>query len=309
MCRKYTRTLLAGGCLLLFFAFSGFREEQREETTLPFGNCSEYMVLSMLENEMSMLETGEDKYTDQGDTARGVMEFPSYMTKYAQLYAPETDKISESSDVQKQEGKKTAYLSFDDGPSENTSKVLDVLKAAQVHATFFLIGEEITPEREEIVRRIVEEGHVIGLHTYCHDYDTIYRSVDTFLEDYEKVYTRIREVTGKSPSIYRFPGGSTNRHAKKDTLHKIMKEMRRRGFCYYDWNVSAEDSVGKPTRYSIRTNIFKDVFRYDDPVLLMHDSNANRLTVEMLPDIIAQIKQAGYEFDTLENRESCQFEK
>ena len=83
--------------------------------------------------------------------------------------------------------------------------------------------------------------------------------------------------------------------------------MERRGYCYYDWNVSAEDSVGKPTSYSILANIFKDVFRYDTPVILMHDSATNALTVSMLADIIKEIKEAGYEFDTLDNRECCQF--
>jgi len=76
---------------------------------------------------------------------------------------------------------------------------------------------------------------------------------------------------------------------------------------FYDWNVSAEDMVGKPTRYSIRTNIFKDVFRYDKPVILMHDSAANALTVSMLKDIIEEIRKGGYTFDTLDHRECCQF--
>ena len=76
---------------------------------------------------------------------------------------------------------------------------------------------------------------------------------------------------------------------------------------FYDWNVSAEDMVGKPTRYSIRTNIFKDVFRYDEPVILMHDAAANALTVSMLKDIIEEIRKGGYDFDTLDHRERCQF--
>ena len=81
-------------------------------------------------------------------------------------------------------------------------------------ATFFLVGEEITAETEEIVKRMVEEGHTVGLHTYSHDYEFIYRSVDNFLSDYEKLYRRLFEVTGQKTSIFRFPGGSTNRYGK-----------------------------------------------------------------------------------------------
>ena len=78
---------------------------------------------------------------------------------------------------------------------------------------------------------MVEEGHTIGLHTYCHDYDVIYRSVDDFLADYEKLYQRLYEVAGLTPSIFRFPGGSTNRYGKA-TIKAVKNEMERRGFCF-----------------------------------------------------------------------------
>lgn len=313
---KWQKSVFCIGSLGLFAAISGFKAEEAAVPVL-FNTSSEYMVLSILENEMAVLR-GQEKNVD-------VSELPEYVTLYPDLYAPgalkggegtaepddkETEHVgAESSGMQAETEKvtkKTAYLTFDDGPSEQTLEVLDILKEEGIHATFFLIGEEITPEREEIVKRMVEEGHTVGLHTYCHDYDIIYRSVDNFLEDYEKLYRRIYEVTGAYPSIFRFPGGSTNRYAKS-VIRSIKTEMERRGFCYYDWNVSAEDMVGTPTRYSIRTNIFKDVFRYDEPVILMHDSAMNGLTVSMLRDIIEEIRKSGYEFDTLDHRESCQF--
>ncbi len=78
---------------------------------------------------------------------------------------------------------------------------------------------------------MVEEGHTIGLHTYCHDYEVIYRSVDDFLADYEKLYQRLYEVTGLTPSIFRFPGGSTNRYGKA-MIKAVKNEMERRGFCF-----------------------------------------------------------------------------
>ncbi len=292
--------------LILFLSFSGFKGQQAQIVPVVFDTCSEYIILSALENEIAVLASKQEQSMDDGSEdiqGMDVTKLPDYVTRYPELYAPEEAKIGE--EIQQPEGK-IAYLSFDDGPSEQTITVLDILKEEGIHATFFLIGEEITPEREDIVRRIVNEGHTIGLHTYCHNYEKLYSSVDAFLEDYEKVCLKIYEVAGVRPSIFRFPGGSRNHYGKK-IVDSVAEEMERRGYCYYDWNVSAEDSVGKPTSYSIRANIFKDVFRYDTPVILMHDSATNALTVSMLADIIKEIKEAGYEFDTLDNRECCQF--
>jgi peptidoglycan/xylan/chitin deacetylase (PgdA/CDA1 family) len=303
--QKWLGSMFCIGSLLLFVSVSGFRMEEEAVETM-FDTSSEYMVLSLLENEMEVLRR-EEKNID-------VSRLPEYVTRYPELYAPEINSGGEekdasgslSSDNEQGVAKKIAYLTFDDGPSEQTATVLDILKEEGIHATFFLVGEEITAETEEIVKRMVEEGHTVGLHTYSHDYEFIYRSVDNFLSDYEKLYRRLFEVTGQKTSIFRFPGGSTNRYGKA-VISTLKKEMERRGFCFYDWNVSAEDMVGTPTRYSIRSNIFKDVFRYDEPVILMHDAAANALTVSMLKDIIEEIRKGGYDFDTLDHRERCQF--
>lgn len=202
--------------------------------------------------------------------------------------------------------KKIAYLTFDDGPSENTYKVLDILQEEEVKATFFIVGSTISKKEEKSLKRMINEGHVIGIHTYSHMCNEIYCSVERFLEDFNKVYQQIYEVTGERVNIYRFPWGSNNGYSRniKDAL---MEEMERRGFTCYDWNVSGDDSIGRPTRKSIRKNIRKDLLRYNDPIILLHDSMSNTLTVEMLPEIIQMIREQGYEFDTLDNREPYQF--
>lgn len=280
MKRKWLGSVFCIGSLALFSSISGFRMEEEAVQTI-FDTSSEYMVLSILENEMEVLRR-EEKNMD-------VSELPEYVTRYPDLYAPKKDEESEKkpkeeaaieNDTKKDQAitenntqkdqitieadtkkdqvttkadtekeitdtsvednldsdtekstQKIAYLTFDDGPSEQTLLVLDILKEEKIHATFFLIGEEITPEREAIVKRMVEEGHTIGLHTYCHDYDVIYRSVDDFLADYEKLYQRLYEVAGLKPSIFRFPGGSTNRYGKS-VIKAVKNEMERRGFCF-----------------------------------------------------------------------------
>lgn len=202
--------------------------------------------------------------------------------------------------------KKIAYLTFDDGPSENTYKVLDILQEEEVKATFFIVGSSITKDEENSLKRMINEGHAIGIHTYSHMCNEIYCSVERYLEDFNKVYQQIYEITGERVNIYRFPWGSNNGYSRniKDAL---IEEMKRRGFTCYDWNVSGDDSIGWPTRKSIRKNIKKDLHRYNDPIILLHDSISNNLTVEMLPEIIQMIRDEGYEFDTLENREPYQF--
>ena len=81
-----------------------------------------------------------------------------------------------------------------------------------------------------------------------------------------------------------------------------MAEMDRRGFQYFDWQVSAEDSIGKPTRTAITRNVLKDFKRYNKPIILLHDSSVNDVTVQSLESIIKTIKEAGYTFDTVDKR-------
>ncbi len=225
---------------------------------------------------------------------------PDYVNAFPELYAYEETFVSSS------EIKKTVYLTFDDGPSKNTEKILDTLKKYNAKATFFVIGDNLTDEKIGYMKRAIEEGHLIGLHTYSHDYTKIYSSVTDFLSDYDKLRQVLLETLNYSPTIFRFPGGS---YCSYGTCirEELISEMSRRGYTYYDWNVSAEDSVGTVTAYSINKNIFPKVYECSSPVILMHDSASNRLTAELLPDIIEELQANGYSFDTLELREPLHF--
>lgn len=136
---------------------------------------------------------------------------------------------------------KTMYLTFDDGPSEEyTDMVLDVLKEKNIKATFFLIGEYVR-KYPETAKRIAEEGHTIGIHCDVHDYQKIYASVDSYLEDFENAYDTVYEITGVEAEFFRFPGGSVNAY-NKAVYQDIIEEMEKRGFVYYDWNASLGDA-------------------------------------------------------------------
>lgn len=201
---------------------------------------------------------------------------------------------------------KVIYLTFDDGPSRNTEKILDILEAYHAKATFFLIGENLTDTGVEIAKRAVSEGHMLGMHTECHQYGKIYASADNLLRDYNQLAKRFLETFGECPVCCRFPGGSCSSYINP-IRDELKKELAERGFLCYDWNVSGEDSVGTPTAASIKKNIFGRIYEVEEPIVLLHDSPCNRLTVEILPQILERLCEEGYEFRTLSDREPYAF--
>ena len=203
--------------------------------------------------------------------------------------------------------KKTAYLTFDDGPSENTKKILKTLKDKDAVATFFLIGNEITEDRESIVKKEIKQGNAVGVHTFCHKQNKIYCDESCFFEDFQKTSECIEKITGTVPKLHRFPWGSNNGYvsAYVDDLHKKLQGM---GVKSFDWNVSGEDSVGGVVaQETIFQNVKKDLCKYDEPIILLHDSGAMNNTAAVLERIIDYIRSEGYAFDTLDNREEYMF--
>ncbi len=183
---------------------------------------------------------------------------------------------------------KAMYLTFDDGPSaENTDKVLDILKERNVKATFFLIGENVE-KHPEVAKRIVEEGHTIGIHCYNHDYDKLYQSVDSYVADFEKARTVIYEVTGVETKLFRFPGGSINSY-NKGVYKEIVEEMTDRGYIYFDWNASLEDATRNNEPERLLQNAKESTFGRRRIVMLAHDVVYN--TTLCLEDLLEQFPE------------------
>lgn len=193
----------------------------------------------------------------------------------------------------------TVYLTFDDGPSQRTSEILDILKEENVKATFFIIGKDGVKEKE-ILKRIVEEGHTLGIHTYSHVYDSIYESVETYLEDFSKTYHLIYETTGVRPEVFRFPGGSINPYNAHD-YEEIIAEMTRRGFTCYDWNASSGDAAARANAASVLSNSIASSENKDRIILLMHDSVGKTYTVSALSEIIESYRAKGFNFERITN--------
>lgn len=181
------------------------------------------------------------------------------------------------------------YLTFDDGPSENTDEILDILAQYDVKATFFLVGKE-GEMAEDAMRRIVEEGHTIGMHTYSHKYSRIYESVEAFAEDFLKLQEHIYSVTGVKSVYFRFPGGSSNEVSDTD-IAELINWVHGQGIEYYDWNSSGDDAVGKSLdAETIVENCVRGIEKYNVFVVLLHDAKNKNATVEALPMLIEKIQ-------------------
>lgn len=193
----------------------------------------------------------------------------------------------------------TIYLTFDDGPSPLTEKILDVLKEKGVKATFFIVGKNLdTQSGRNTLVRIVDEGHQVGIHSYSHIYTKIYGSPENFLDDFYKVYDQIYKITGKKVEIFRFPGGSINGYSS-NVYKELIAEMTRRGFVYYDWNVSSQDAAKNTTENQIYNSVLYASKAKTRSIVLMHDSTEKTNTLKALPGLIDELLEDGYCFEPL----------
>lgn len=180
------------------------------------------------------------------------------------------------------------YLTFDDGPSKYTNDILDILDSYGVKATFFVVGKDSDSAREAM-QEIVDRGHTLGMHSYSHKYKEIYKSVEDFAEDYEKIRDYVYEVTGVESTVYRFPGGSSNSVSRID-MEEFADYLDTQEVRFFDWNISSGDGGAK--LLSVETlveNCTADIERFETSVILMHDSASKPTTVEALPAIIENI--------------------
>lgn len=181
------------------------------------------------------------------------------------------------------------YLTFDDGPSANTDQILDILDEYGVKATFFVVGKEGYNDQ---YRRIVEEGHTLGMHSYSHVYHDIYESVEAYGQDLEKLHTYLYELTGVDSRIVRLPGGSSNT-VSKDKIQDIIAYLGQQGMTYYDWNVSSGDAAsGYVSAQQIADNVLNHVSEHHTSIVLMHDASGKNTTVEALPIILEKILES-----------------
>ena len=190
---------------------------------------------------------------------------------------------------------KTVYLTFDDGPSRNTAAILDILKAEQIPATFFVLGHSIThkPQSHHLINRILDEGHYIGLHSMTHDKEILYRSPNAaanFLNEMQSLQQLIREISGFETWLYRPPFGTYNNFT---AAH--IETMRQSSFNGWDWNVDSNDWSATSVE-QVLENVQAGLHlrrESSELILLFHEHD---ITIEALPVIINYLRDNGYQF-------------
>ncbi|MCM1044158.1 MAG: polysaccharide deacetylase [Candidatus Gastranaerophilales bacterium] len=180
------------------------------------------------------------------------------------------------------------YLTFDDGPSVYTDKILDILSEYDVKATFFVVGKE-DEASQAAIQRIVEEGHTLGMHSYSHKYASLYRSVDAFAEDFHKLQDYLYDLTGVKSVFYRFPGGSSNTVSPLN-IRVFIDFLDAQGVTFYDWNIASGDGGSRLLDTdTLLYNSTNDISEWETSIILMHDSADKPTTVDALPAILDKI--------------------
>ena len=198
---------------------------------------------------------------------------------------------------------KTIYLTFDDGPGPYTERLLNVLAKYDVKATFFVTGR--APEYNDMIGRAFSEGHAIGVHSYTHDYYSIYASEQAFFDDFVKTQELIREQTGSYTNIFRFPGGTSNTVSRFNPgiMTRLSKLMTDMGYRYFDWNVSSGDAGQTTSTDTVYLNVAEGCSQLDYCIVLQHD--IKDFSVYAVESIILWGLRNGYSFGTLSTDSYC----
>lgn len=267
-------------CAVLFMKVNTLQDALRDTTS--------YVdeMNRLLQEQNGLLEQFLEESGTQGVGESAVSEAMKEETLLKDITANEAK--PDTVGILTREPKRKVYLTFDDGPSIYTDDILDILDQYDIKATFFVLGKE-DDSAKEALQQIVERGHSVGMHSYSHVYRDIYESLENFEEDFIKIQNYVYDVTGVKSTIYRFPGGSSNKVSDVD-MQEFAEYLQTQGVTYYDWNIASGD--GSRRLLSVQElvkNCTKDLENWQSAIVLLHDSGDKRTTVEALPIIIENI--------------------
>ncbi|MDK0795724.1 polysaccharide deacetylase family protein [Clostridium perfringens] len=206
---------------------------------------------------------------------------------------------------------KYVFLTFDDGPSNSTEKILNTLKDKDVHGTFFVLGSSIEKDskRQEYLKEELKSGNAIANHSYSHDFKKLYPgnklNIDYFMDEFNKTNDIMQSILGGEFDcrVLRMPGGyGTRKYYKDPYLKEFDNTLQENGIINVDWNALDGDAEGKPYSTEEMLNYVKKTSKgKNHVVILMHDAAGKEKTVEILPQIIDYYKNEGYEFKVIKN--------
>lgn len=269
--------------LILVFVTKGVKNVFRKETATVNAETNE--LEELITRESKNLNLKEESVFEVGKANKELLAYRQEVKKDQSMGRGTKQSLLN----------KEVYLTFDDGPSDVvTPKILDILKEEDVQATFFIVGN-MTRKNPEILKRIHDEGHAIGIHSNTHNYKEIYANSEALSKDIDDCLESVKNIVGQDfeTNIYRFPGGSFGRSDFKKTVED-------KGYVYFDWNVLNGDAEGNNLSEDYLVRRFNETSKgYNIIISLMHDTNAKEVTAKTLPDIIKDLKSKGYVFKTL----------
>lgn len=192
--------------------------------------------------------------------------------------------ISDEENLAKAGDTHKVYLTFDGGPDNNTDAILDVLENQGVKATFFVNAKD-SSKMKDIYRRIVADGHTLGMRSFSNRYSDIYASEKKFSDDLNKISDFLFKVTGMKSQYYRFPGGSGNEISNVE-MSSLAQILNKKKIIYYDWNVVADDLAVDSTKEDVVTSVIKGVRKYKTSVVLLHEGTERDTTAKSLSALI-----------------------
>ncbi|HAT4106233.1 polysaccharide deacetylase family protein [Clostridium perfringens] len=233
------------------------------------------------------------------------------ITYEADKYAVDAKDVQAmANDTDKGEGK-YVFLTFDDGPSNSTEKILNILKDKDVHGTFFVLGSSIEKDskRQEYLKEELKSGNAIANHSYSHDFKKLYPGnklkIDSFMDEFNKTNDIMQSILGGEfdCKVLRMPGGyGTRKYYKDPSLKEFDDTLQENGIINVDWNALDGDAEGKPYSTEEMLNYVKKTSKgKNHVVILMHDAAGKEKTVEILPQIIDYYKNEGYDFKVIKN--------
>ncbi|MEO1814166.1 MAG: polysaccharide deacetylase family protein [Acetobacterium sp.] len=215
--------------------------------------------------------------------------------------APQADDADPLADIKSRlrsgdtAGIKVVFLTFDDGPSENTGELLDMLNEYNAKGTFFTTLHD-NDNAKAMYRRIVDEGHTLANHTCSHDY-SLYNNPEAFFADVNELDQFQKTVTGQTETshVFRFPGGSTNSN------EACVQGMVSRGWNYSDWNVSSGDGCSDPPSSDVIAQMIIEGCREHDVSVVLSHAELKDSSREAMPIVIETLQQEGYTFLNMES--------
>mgnify|MGYP004612167079 FL=1 len=259
---------------------------------------------SEIQSEKNLLESENGKLKNEKDAL--IKENESLKKQVSEMADEKAAKAALKKETSASAGtvnnspvaKGTCFLTFDDGPSANTLKILEILKERNAKATFFVTGNGDT----RYIKNIYEAGHTVGLHTFSHNYN-IYNSVDDYLNDLNRISDTVYNITGVRSNIIRFPGGSSNSVSIKHCrgiMSDLTSRMPQMGYRYFDWNVSSGDANSNTVPAAvIINNVLSGARNKNSICVLMHDNAAKTTTAAALPGIMDGLTEMGFHFEAL----------